>query len=188
MARDRWIGWDRRYQFDRLHLIANNARFLILPQWHVPNLASRVLGLCERRVSADWQTRFGYPLWLLETFVDPRRFSGTCYRAANWLEVGQTHGYRCTRAGYSQQPDGAKRAFVRPLIAQAQARLAHPRLDSICRYGVPNMLLTAQQMRSLPEVFADIPDLRRSQGRPASPPAGGARHRRRRGAVRGTWL
>ncbi|WPL18469.1 hypothetical protein Thiowin_03542 [Thiorhodovibrio winogradskyi] len=129
-ARDQWIGWDRRYQFDRLHLIANNARFLILPQWHVPNLASKVLSLCERQVSTDWQTRFGYPLWLLETFVDPRRFTGTCYRAANWLEVGQTRGYRRTRAGYSQQPDGAKRVFVRPLIGQVQARLSDPRRHS----------------------------------------------------------
>ncbi|WPL13892.1 hypothetical protein Thiosp_03717 [Thiorhodovibrio litoralis] len=133
-ARDRWIGWDRRYQFDRLHLIANNARFLILPQWHAPNLASRVLGLCEQRVGADWQARFGYPLWLLETFVDPRRFTGTCYRAANWLEVGQTRGYRRTRAGYSDRPDGAKLVFVRPLIAHAQARLAHPRLDPLYHY------------------------------------------------------
>ena len=87
-ARDRWIGWDRRYQYDRLHLMANNSRFLILPEGRRPNLASRVLGLCERRVAADWQARFGYPLWLLETFVDPRFFRGTCYRAANWLEVG----------------------------------------------------------------------------------------------------
>jgi hypothetical protein len=164
-ARDQWIGWDRRYQFDRLHLIANNARFLVLPQWHVANLASKVLGLCERRVSADWQARFGYPLWLLETFVDPRRFAGTCYRAANWLEVGQTRGYRRTRTGYSQQADGAKRVLVRPLIAQVQARLAHPRLDSPYRYGASTMLLTAQQMRSLPEFFADVPDPRRGQGR-----------------------
>ena len=56
-ARDRWIGWDLRHQYDRLHLIANNARFLILPQQHRPNLASRVLALCERRVRADWQAR-----------------------------------------------------------------------------------------------------------------------------------
>lgn len=164
-ARDRWIGWDRRYQFDRLHLIANTARFLILPEAHVPNLASRLLSLCERRVSADWQVRFGYPLWLLETFVDPRRFTGTSYRAANWLEVGQTRGYRRTRAGYSNQADGAKRVFVRPLIAHAQARLAHPRLDPLYHYGAPTRMLSAEQMRSLPAFFAEVPDPRRGQGR-----------------------
>jgi hypothetical protein len=54
-ARDRWIGWDQRHQYDRLHLIGNNARFLILPEWHTRNLASRVLGLCERRIAADWR-------------------------------------------------------------------------------------------------------------------------------------
>ena len=164
-ARDQWIGWDRRYQFDRLHLIANNARFLILTPSPVPNLASKVLGLCERRVSADWQARFGYPLLLLETFVDPRWFSGTCYRAANWLEVGQTRGYRRTRTGYSSRADGAKRVFVRPLIAQAQARLAHPMLDPRYHHGVPRLMLSAQQMRSLPDCFADVPDPRRGQGR-----------------------
>ena len=71
-ARDRWIGWDLRHQYDRLHLIANNARFLILPEHHYPNLASRILSLCERRLPQDWTERFGHPVWLLETFVDLR--------------------------------------------------------------------------------------------------------------------
>ena len=83
-ARDAWIGWDFRHQYDRLHLIANNSRFLILPDHHYPNLASRVLAWCERRLVRDWLDRFGYPLLLLETFVDPRHFHGTIYRAANW--------------------------------------------------------------------------------------------------------
>jgi hypothetical protein len=71
-ARDRWIGWDLRHQYDRLHLIANNTRFLILPEHHSPNLASRILWLCERRLPQEWTERFGHPWWLLETFVDPR--------------------------------------------------------------------------------------------------------------------
>ena len=78
-VRDRWIGWDFRsmcfqllhQQYGRLNLIANNSRFLILPGWHRPNIGSRVLSLTERRVAADWRTRFGHPLLLLETFVDP---------------------------------------------------------------------------------------------------------------------
>ena len=115
-ARDTWIGWDVRHQYDRLHLIANNSRFLILPGYHYPNLASRVLALCERRLVRDWQERFGYPLLLLETFVDPRRFHGTLYRAANWRYVGDTRGFRRTRAGYSDQPDGSKFVFLRALI------------------------------------------------------------------------
>ena len=89
-ARDRWIGWDFRHQYGRLGLIANNSRFLILPEWHYPNLGSKVLALCQRRIAADWQAHFGKPLLLLETFVDPARYHGTVYRAANWLCLGQT--------------------------------------------------------------------------------------------------
>ena len=70
-VRDRWIGWDFRTQYGRLKLIANNSRFLILPGWHLPNVGSRVLSLTERRVVSDWRRRFGHPLLLLETFVDP---------------------------------------------------------------------------------------------------------------------
>ena len=77
-VRDRWIGGDFRSQYGRLKLIANNSRFLILPDWHRPNVGSRVLSLMERRVVADWRARFGHPLALLETFVDPRRFPGAC--------------------------------------------------------------------------------------------------------------
>ncbi|MGB5832291.1 MAG: Druantia anti-phage system protein DruA [Thiohalocapsa sp.] len=164
-ARDRWIGWDLRHQYDRLYLIANNAGFLILPEWHVANLASRVLALCERRVRADWQARFGHPLWLLETFVDPRLFSGTCYRAANWLQVGETRGFRRIRAGYSNTTQAPKLVFVRPLIAHARAPLAHSVLDLRYHYGAPKLMLRAQQMRSLPAFFTDFPDPRRGQGR-----------------------
>ena len=133
-ARDVWIGWDFRHQYDRLHLVANNSRFLILPECHVANLASRVLALSERRLASDWPEHFGYPLLLLETFVDPRRFHGTIYRAANWRYVGDTRGYRRTRAGYSFAPSAAKRVFVRPLYAHAQACLSSPVLDPQYRH------------------------------------------------------
>ena len=83
-VRDRWIGWDFRIQYGRLNWIANNSRFLILPGWNRPNIGSRVLSLMERRVVADWKTRFGHRLLLLETFVDPERFHGGVYRASNW--------------------------------------------------------------------------------------------------------
>jgi hypothetical protein len=164
-ARDAWIGWDFRHQYDRLHLIANNSRFLILPEHHHPNLASRVLALCERHLVGDWRERFGYPLLLLETFVDPRHFHGTLYRAANWQYVGDTRGFRRTRAGYSLAPGAAKRVFVRPLHAQAQARLSQPVLDPQYRHGAPKIMLSAEQMCSLPDFFAAIPDPRRAQGR-----------------------
>ena len=164
-ARDTWIGWGFRHQFDRLHLVANNSRFLILPEHHYPNLASRVLGLCERRLVEDWRARFGYPLLLLETFVDPQRFQGTIYQAANWRYVGDTRGFRRTREGYGPAPDGAKRVFVRPLHAQARAHLSRPILDPLYRHGASKIMLSAEHMGSLPEFFADIPDPRRGQGR-----------------------
>src|SRR5438128_11527793 len=122
-VRDRWIGWDFRTQYGRLKLIANNSRFLILPGWHLPNVGSRVLALAGRRVVSDWRTRFGHPLLLLETFVDPRRFYGGVYRAANWIELGLTQGYRRTRAGYSAQADCSKRVFVRLLCRGAREQL-----------------------------------------------------------------
>jgi hypothetical protein len=164
-VRDRWIGWDFRSQYDRLRLIANNSRFLILPDWHRPNIGSRVLSLTERRVVADWQARFGHPLLLLETFVDPRRFHGGVYRAANWIELGLTKGYRRTREGYSAQADAPKRVFVRPLCRNPRARLTHPNRDHLQLNGVPKIMLNAEQMRSLPQCFTTICDPRRAQGR-----------------------
>lgn len=164
-VRDHWIGWDFRTQFDRLNLIANNSRFLILPEGHYPNVGSRVLGLLARRVASDWQQRFGHELLLLETFVDPRHFHGGVYRAANWLELGLTRGFRRTQGGYSHQPEGPKRVFVHPLAGHVQAWLTHPERAALGLSGGPRMTLSADQMRSLPGCFADIPDPRRAQGR-----------------------
>jgi hypothetical protein len=164
-VRDRWIGWDFRSQYGRLKLIANNSRFLILPGWHRPNVGSRVLSLTERRIKVDWRARFGHPLLLLETFVDPQRFHGGVYRAANWIELGLTQGYRRTRQGYSDEADAPKRVFVRPLCRDACARLTHPDRERLELTGVPKIMLNAEQMRSLPQCFTLIADPRRAQGR-----------------------
>jgi GNAT superfamily N-acetyltransferase len=163
-ARDRWIGWDFRSQYGRLKLIANNSRFLILPGWQRPNVGSRVLALTERRAAADWPLRFGHPLLLLETFVDPR-FHGGVYRAANWLELGLTQGYRRIRGGYSEQAGTPKRVFVRPLRRDSRARLTHPDRDRLQLTGASNLMLNAEQMRALPLCFDAITDPRRAQGR-----------------------
>ncbi len=90
--RDDFIGWNRVQRESRLHLIVNNARFLILPWVASKHLASKLLGRAARRLPADWLSRYGYRPVLLETFVDKRRFSGTCYKAANWLRLGDTQG------------------------------------------------------------------------------------------------
>ena len=166
-VRDRWIGWDfhRQYDYDRLKLIANNSRFLILPHWHRPNLGSKILSLCQKRLARDWRERFGHRLVLLETFVDPKRFHGTVYQAANWSYVGLSRGYRRTPQGYSATVLSPKKVFVRPLTSNARTVLSRPLLPSPYRQGVPKIMLSAQQMRSLPDFFIDIADPRRAQGR-----------------------
>ena len=164
-ARDRWIGWDRGVQFDRLHLITNNSRFLILPGAPL-NLGSRILSLCTRRLASDWLARFGHPLLLVETFVDPTRFRGTIYHAANWIEVGRTRGFRRQRQGYSYGKHGfPKLVFVRPLFRNARVRLRTAHLDPSLRHGGSKTMLSAVQMRSLPSYFRNIDDPRRRQGR-----------------------
>lgn len=164
-ARDAWIGWPFRHQYDRLHLIANNSRFLILPHWHRPNLASKVLSLCQRRIQHDWFEHFGYPLLVLETFVDPTRFVGTIYRAANWHYVGDTLGYQRLGKGYSETRRTPKRVFVQPLQRHARSVLTQPVLNEHYQSGAPRMKLTAEHMQSLPEFFRPITDPRRAQGR-----------------------
>lgn len=164
-VRDQWIGWDFRCQYDRLHLVTNNTRFLILEGWHIPNLASRTLALCKKRLVADWPERFGHPLLLVETFVDPERFLGTIYKASNWSFLGHTRGFRRTRQGYSNTAQSRKLVFVQPLRPDARMLLSKPVLDKIYCNGVRKMMLTANQMQSLPDYFARIPDPRRSQGR-----------------------
>jgi hypothetical protein len=164
-ARDGWIGWNFRHQYDRLKLIVNNSRFLILPDWHIPNVGSRILSLCQRRLDADWQKAFGHPAVLLETFVDPQRFLGTVYKAANWMYVGNTKGFRRTRYGYTATSQSPKMVFIRPLQADVRTLLCQPILPSPYRIGGAKMMLSAQQMQSLPSVFAEIPDPRRAQGR-----------------------
>jgi hypothetical protein len=90
--RDNFIGWKAEQRQHNLHLIVNNSRFLILPWITSKNLASKVLALAARRIADDWLSRYGYRPVLLETFVEAQRFMGTCYKAANWIHIGQTKG------------------------------------------------------------------------------------------------
>jgi hypothetical protein len=123
--RDRYLGWDLLTKRARLPLVVQNTRFLLLPWVHVPHLASKVLAATCRRLRADWQARYGHDLLLAETFVDPTRFRGTCYRAANWVCLGPTqgagkHGNRYHRHGLP------KLVFAYPLHRHARDRLAAP--------------------------------------------------------------
>jgi hypothetical protein len=128
--RDAWIGWRPALKWQRLHLIANNLRFLILPDWHRPNLASRILALNLKRLSADWECYYGHPILVAETFVDSARFQGTCYRAAGWQVLGTTRGFAKRGRGY--RPHGQpKLVLVRPLTPRAVAQLVGPFLPPL---------------------------------------------------------
>jgi hypothetical protein len=91
-SRDRFIGWNAEARRRNIRFVAYNTRFLILPWVEVPHLASHLLGRMAKRLSADWERLYHHPIYFLETFVDPERFRGTCYRAANWILLGQTTG------------------------------------------------------------------------------------------------
>jgi hypothetical protein len=121
-AREEWIGWSDAARERHLPLVVCNSRFVLVPPVQVPHLASHVLGLALQRVGEDFHDRYGYAPLLVETFIDPARFAGTCYRAANFIEVGQTRGRgRQDRAHRGEA--GVKRVFVYPLHAEARARL-----------------------------------------------------------------
>ena len=99
-ARDRWIAWSEEQRRRRLALVANNVRFLLLPERTVPNLGSAVLARVLDRLSDDWQQRYDHPILVVETFVDPEQFRGTVYLASGWTELGRTQGHGRTRRDY----------------------------------------------------------------------------------------
>jgi len=123
--RDGFIGWKPAIQWQRLKLVANNVRFLILPDVRIKNLASKVLSLTTKRLSADWQAVYGHPILMVETFVDDSRFLGTCYKAAGWLPLGKTRGFNRNGRKYYQHGN-LKTIFVRPLSHNALHLLADP--------------------------------------------------------------
>jgi hypothetical protein len=163
-SRDRWIGWSATLQWQRLALIANNSRFLILPGLYVKNLASRILGLNLARLSQDWQAVHGHAILLAETFIDPSRFKGTCYRAANWIELGQTRGFAKSNDTYSAHGT-PKRIWVYPLHPQVQqilsTAIAHRALP---RLEVKMMNLSDTQAQALFAHLAAIDDPRAKRG------------------------
>jgi len=112
--RDRWIGWGKEEKGRNLRLIANNVRYLLMPWARMPNLASMALGKAARQIQRDWLRTYGYAPAMLETFVDSSLYKGTCYKAANWIQVGETKG----RGRYDRHHDKEvtkKLIFVYPL-------------------------------------------------------------------------
>ena len=171
-SRDRWIGWSEEQQNRRRRFVVNNARFLLLPEEWVPNLASRVLALNTRRLSEDWQAIFGHPVLLAETFVDPERFNGGCYRAAGWLEVGRSRGFGRSAGRYYYHGKG-KAVWLRPLHRRAQRWLSAPfDVPVIQRWGGRGMApvladLNALKLTGRDGLFArlrELPEVRKARG------------------------
>lgn len=166
-VRDEWIGWSPHQQWQRLHLVVNNLRFLILPGVHLPNLASRVLALNLRRLSQDWQVTYGHPVMIAETFVDPSRFRGTCYRAAGFVVLGQTQGFG-RNAGRYFNHGAPKTLLVRTLHPHARRLLAASFLSPELYNGGEKLadlnLVNIEQERGLLERLEQLKDSRKSRG------------------------
>ena len=122
-ARDAWIGWDEATRARHLARVVSNSRFLLLPWVHIQNLASATLGMVLHQLPADWQVRYGVTPLLVETLVDPARYTGGCYRAANWIEVGETAGRGRDDRQHHRHGARPKRVFVYPLTRDAVVRL-----------------------------------------------------------------
>ena len=166
-VRDAWIGWSREQQFSRLHLIANNSRFAVLEAGRVPNLASRALGLSLRRLSRDIRAAHGYPVLLAETFVDPSRFAGTCYRASNWRALGRTRGFSREPGGTARwrEHGRAKEVLVYEMEAHAAAALRRDGLPDDWRAGGGASAPDAPELRSLHAFLEGMADFRKARGR-----------------------
>ena len=163
-ARDRWIGWTHEQARRRLALVVNNARFLVLPEQSVPNLATKALRLVLQRLSGDWQTQYGHPVLVVETFVDPEQFCGTVYTANGWEELGQTDGWGRHRRDYYIKHDKPKRLFVQPLKRNACRSLQAEHLTAdlaVVEAKVPaRCTLRARAIRSMSEHFKQVPEYR----------------------------
>jgi len=126
--RDRFIGWSAAQRRANIELLAYNTRYLLMPWVRVPNLASQVLAAVARGLSADWERLYHHPVYLAETFIDPERFRGTCYRAANWIYLGLTTG-RGKDAPTKEPNRSLKQLWVRPLASDFRQRLCQQRHD-----------------------------------------------------------
>lgn len=126
-ARERWIGWTDQQRLRNLPWVINNSRYLIFPWVRVNNLASHVLGQISRQIREHWQDSWGYTPVLMETFVDPLHYQGSCYQAANWQYVGMTTGQGLVRDGKSYNTS-TKKIFLKPLVKNYRDLLCSQKL------------------------------------------------------------
>jgi len=164
--RDLWISWSACQRVERLKLIVQNRRFLLLsPQGQAPNLASQVMSAALRGLRHHWEAAFGYRPLLAETFTDPEAYAGTCYKASNWEPVGWSAGYSRHRADFYVANDRPKRLWLRPLVPEAREQLRAVQVPEECRRGLVaapsgQLPLKEPEVASLREGFIKAPDPR----------------------------
>jgi hypothetical protein len=169
--RDLWISWSASQRVERLKLVVQNRRFLLLtPRGEAPNLASQAMGAGLRVLPEQWQERFGYRPLLAESFTDPEAYEGTCYKASNWEAVGWSAGYSRHRADFYIANERPKKLWLRPLVAEARQLLRAMELPATFRDGLAvapsgTLPVNAEQMGSLLDVFRQAPDPRDSNTR-----------------------
>lgn len=167
--RDAWINWSDEQRRRRLALVANNVRFLLVPDRTVPNLGSAALSRVLARLSDDWQERYEHPILIVETFVDPDRFQGTVYQASGWTELGRTQGNGRHARDFYENHGKPKRLFVRELAPNArrnlQAAQLKPALAPVEAKVPVRCTLKAAQLESLSSLFRQVPDYRQRLGR-----------------------
>lgn len=168
-AREKWIGWSPRQRARRLSMVANNSRFLVLPErQRFPNLASRVLGLCLRRLSEDWLERWKHPVVLVESFVDESLYRGTCYRACGFEAVGPTKGFSRASRDFYLPHDQPKQLYLRELRSGARKLLRQARWpEAFAIYETETAgpcPFRAPSLENLLGRFAALPDARRGHG------------------------
>lgn len=166
--RDQWISWSTVQRLERLKLIVQNRRFLVLvDKGQSPNLASQAMGAALRALPSQWQERFGYRPLLAESFTDPEAYAGTCYKASNWEAAGQSAGHSRHRADFYVPNGRPKKLWLRALCPQGREQLKAQQVPEDCRGGLiaaptGTLPVNAQQLDSLMEVLRKAPDPRAS--------------------------
>jgi hypothetical protein len=168
-GREKWMGWSPRQRARRLGFVVNNSRFLLLVERERhPNLASKVLSLCLRRLDADWRERWGSPILVVESFVDESRYKGTCYRACGFEAVGASAGFARDRRDYYTEHGQPKALYLRELHPGARKTLCRPQLPAALREGESEIAgpcpLLAGALGSLYERFLSLHEKRSGHG------------------------
>jgi hypothetical protein len=164
--RDEWVGWTSIQRIERLKLVVQNRRYLLLTaKGEHPNLASQAMGAALRALPEQWNQSFGYRPLLAETFTDPEAYAGTCYKASNWEPVGMSAGHKRHRADFYVPNDRPKKLWLRPLCPEARVLLAASELPDAYRKGLSaapsgTLPVNAPQLDSLRTVFLKAPDPR----------------------------